>query len=200
MTSCLRKLVRVCLAVISLTAFSHRILKHRTIATKYFTWKYQTMLHFLCRCSFLFTFLLSSQSYWHIRLKSTAYFFDPPCISWIRLLKSLLQEPNSTPPAGCPSTLHVHRVRTSAPRLSLGFVHSTRTALKLTCNKSTQLHNAFIGHARQRHDLIGCSETNSQFTPPVTRHDKTVLSVSGGVNWVSRPSGKVSRSPSSRGV
>jgi len=31
MTSCLRKLVRVCLAVISLTAFSHRIFKHKTI-------------------------------------------------------------------------------------------------------------------------------------------------------------------------
>ena len=38
------------------------------------------MLHFLCRCSYLFTFLLSSQFYWLICLKSTAYFFDPPCI------------------------------------------------------------------------------------------------------------------------
>jgi len=113
-------------------------------------------------------------------LKVNSLLFDPPCISWIRLLKSLLQEPNSTPPAGCPST----RVRTSAPRLSLGFVHSTRTALKLTRNKSTQLHNAFIGHARQRHDLIGCSETNSQFTPPVTRHDKTVLSVLCQAVWI----------------
>jgi len=37
------------------------------------------MLHFLFRCSYLFTFLLSSQFYWHISLKSTAYFFDPPC-------------------------------------------------------------------------------------------------------------------------
>ena len=51
MTSCLRKLVRVCLAVISLTAFSHRICKHKTIVTKCFTWKYQTLLHFLCRCA-----------------------------------------------------------------------------------------------------------------------------------------------------
>ena len=33
MTSCLRKLVRVCLAVISLTAFSQRIFKHKTIMT-----------------------------------------------------------------------------------------------------------------------------------------------------------------------
>jgi len=32
---------------------------------------------------------------------------------------------------------------------------------KLTCNKSTQFHDAFIGHARQRHDLIGCSETRT---------------------------------------
>ena len=34
MTSCLRKLVRVCLAVISLTAFSHNIFKHNTIVTQ----------------------------------------------------------------------------------------------------------------------------------------------------------------------
>ena len=32
---------------------------------------------------------------------------------------------------------------------------------ELACNKSTQLHNAFIGHARQRPDLIGCSKTKS---------------------------------------
>jgi len=36
------------------------------------------MLQFLCGCSYLF-FLLSSQFYWRIRLKSTAYFFDPLC-------------------------------------------------------------------------------------------------------------------------
>jgi len=30
---------------------------------------------------------------------------------------------------------------------------------ELTCNKLTQLHAAFIGRARRRHDLIGCSET-----------------------------------------
>jgi len=74
MASCLRKLKRVCVCVvvISLTAFSHR-----TIVTKYFTWKYRTMLHFLYRRSYLFTFLLSSRFYWHIPLKSTAYFFSP---------------------------------------------------------------------------------------------------------------------------
>ena len=33
MTSCLRNLVRVCLAVISLTAFSHRIFGHETSVT-----------------------------------------------------------------------------------------------------------------------------------------------------------------------
>jgi len=38
------------------------------------------MLHFLCRCSRFFTLLPSSQFYWHIRWKSTAYFFDPPYI------------------------------------------------------------------------------------------------------------------------
>ena len=32
---------------------------------------------------------------------------------------------------------------------------------ELTCNLSTQLHFAFICHARQRHDLIGCSETRT---------------------------------------
>jgi len=39
------------------------------------------MLHFLCSCLYLFTFLLSSQFYWHIYLKSTVYFFDPLRIS-----------------------------------------------------------------------------------------------------------------------
>jgi len=58
---------------------------------KYFTWKYQTVLYFLyflfslflyflCSCSYLFKFLLSSQFYWHIGWKPTAYFFDPPGI------------------------------------------------------------------------------------------------------------------------
>jgi len=44
------------------------------------------MLHFLCRCSYLCTFHLSFQSYWHIRLKSTAYFFltHPVCTSTAR--------------------------------------------------------------------------------------------------------------------
>ena len=32
---------------------------------------------------------------------------------------------------------------------------------ELTCNKTTNLLDAFIGHARQRHDLIGCSETRT---------------------------------------
>jgi len=35
------------------------------------------------------------------------------------------------------------------------------TAHELIGNKLTQLHGAFIGRARQRHDLIGCSETRS---------------------------------------
>ena len=42
--------------------------------------------------------------------------------------------------------------------------HSACTELtwpELTCNNSTQLHDAFIGRARQRHDLIGCSETGA---------------------------------------
>jgi len=79
MTSCLHKLVSVCLAAISLTAFSHRIFKHYCEVI-YFTWKYQKIFHFLCICSYLFIFLLSSQFYWDIRLTSTGYFFDPPCI------------------------------------------------------------------------------------------------------------------------
>ena len=53
-------------------------------------------------------------------------------------------------------------------------VHSTWTKLNwselswnrlnwpaVACNKSTQLHDAFIGHARQRHDLIGYCETRT---------------------------------------
>ena len=45
---------------------------------KIFRVKCQTMLHFLGSSSHLFSFLLSSQFHWHIRLKSTAYIFDPP--------------------------------------------------------------------------------------------------------------------------
>jgi len=46
-------------------------------------------------------------------------------------------------------------------------VKDARTHLghELTCEKSTQLRDAFIGHARQRDDLIGCSETR---TDPLT--------------------------------
>ena len=48
-------------------------------------------------------------------------------------------------------------------------VHSIGTELnwselltyKLTCDKSTQLHDALIGHARQRCDLIDCSKTRT---------------------------------------
>ena len=43
------------------------------------------MLRVLCSCSYLVTFLSSSQFCWHVRLKSTAYFFDPPCIGGLRL-------------------------------------------------------------------------------------------------------------------
>jgi len=32
---------------------------------------------------------------------------------------------------------------------------------EVTCNKSTQLHDTLIGHARQRHDWTGCSETRA---------------------------------------
>jgi len=38
---------------------------------------------------------------------------------------------------------------------------------KLSCNKSTQLHDAFIGHARRRRDLIDCSETRTVGAQPV---------------------------------
>ena len=37
------------------------------------------MLHFICSRSYLFTFLLPSQFYWHIRLKSTACRPCRPC-------------------------------------------------------------------------------------------------------------------------
>ena len=56
------------------------------------------------------------------------------------------------------------------PRLGLEYVYSTWTSLnwpKLTCNESTQLHDAFIGHARHRRDLIGCSETRAVSAQPV---------------------------------
>ena len=42
-------------------------------------------------------------------------------------------------------------------------VHSTRTELNwpASCNQSTQLLDAFVGHVRQRHGVIGCSETRT---------------------------------------
>jgi len=47
-------------------------------------------------------------------------------------------------------------VRYIGEQFIVWFVHSTRT--KMTCDKSTQLHDAFIGRARQRRGLIGCGE------------------------------------------
>ena len=44
---------------------------------------------------------------------------------------------------------------TSLASCVLRFVQSTWT--ELTCNKSTQLRDTFTGHARQHHDLIGCT-------------------------------------------
>ena len=35
------------------------------------------------------------------------------------------------------------------------------TRAELTRNKSTQLHDAFVGHERQLHDLIGCRKTGT---------------------------------------
>jgi len=37
----------------------------------------------------------------------------------------------------------------------------------LNCNKSTQLHDAFTGHARRRHNLIGCRSTRTFDVRPV---------------------------------
>jgi len=50
-------------------------------------------------------------------------------------------------------------VRYIGEQFIVKFVHSTRT--KMTCDKSTQLHDAFIGRARQRRGLIGCGETRT---------------------------------------
>ena len=63
-------------SVISLTAFSHRIFQHY-----YFMWNIKQCFIFFCTGSHLFTFILSFQFYWHIRLKSAAYFFDPPSLA-----------------------------------------------------------------------------------------------------------------------
>ena len=41
------------------------------------------------------------------------------------------------------------------------FIAHELNSTELTCNKSTQLHDAYTGHARQCHDLIGCSETRT---------------------------------------
>jgi len=44
-----------------------------------------------------------------------------------------------------------------------------------TCTKSTQLHDAFIGHARRRHQLIGCGETRTVSARPVLNTRTPVL-------------------------
>ena len=76
----LTKLVRVCPAVISLTVFSHWIFKHKTIVTWCISREnIRQCSIFSAAVRILFTFLLSSQFYRHIRLKSTAYFLDPSC-------------------------------------------------------------------------------------------------------------------------
>ena len=62
---------------------------------KIFHVKYKTILHFLCSCSYLFTFLLSSQFYWHIRLRSTADIFDPICTPTVYEPNILIARPMS---------------------------------------------------------------------------------------------------------
>jgi len=52
----------------------------------------------------------------------------------------------------CPTATMTSRVKACS-------LHMNST--ELTCSKLTQLHDACIGHARRRHDLIGCSETRS---------------------------------------
>jgi len=73
----------------------------------YLTWKYQTLFHFLCSCLYWFMFLLSSQFYWHIRLKLTAD-FDPPCICDIVSVVNIAFQP-----FGCNRIL-VYRIITVA--------------------------------------------------------------------------------------
>jgi len=71
------------IAVISLTAFSHKIFKHRTIEQlwrKIFHVKisiFSVDVRIRSHSSYLASFIDII-----IRLKSTAYFFDPPCI-WV---------------------------------------------------------------------------------------------------------------------
>jgi len=56
---------------------------------------------------------------------------------------------------------------------------------ELTCINSTQLHDAFVGHARQRHDLTGCSETR-------TVRAQQVLDTRGCSHWSLRTGGQFS--------
>jgi len=77
------KLVRVCQAVLLLTAFSRRIFKHKTSVT----WKYQTMLYFFVavrscsRSSYLLSFIdifaINSLLFW-----PKLYTCRPTC--WVR--------------------------------------------------------------------------------------------------------------------
>jgi len=96
MTSRSHKLAHVCLAVISLTAFSHIILKHKIIVTWNISGEnIRQYFHFLRSCSHLFTFHISSHCYWHIRSKSTACFLIHPVYATMQqageFLKSILR-------------------------------------------------------------------------------------------------------------
>ena len=91
------------------------------------------MLHFLCSCSYLFTFLLSSEFYWHTRLNSTAYFFWPTLY---------IPDPRRKEESCCSSEREKERAATyrimlrtlTARRVSLILYKGSRLAPKSACS------------------------------------------------------------------
>jgi len=95
------------------------------------------MLHFLCSCSYLFTFLLLS-FHWHIRIKSTAYFFESPCTLtyWSDACPAVRQRPWSY----CAPQLAVH--------CSICVTHAPQNIH--TRNPTHNLHSHIVIHAHAR--------------------------------------------------
>jgi len=66
----------------------------------------------------------------------------------------------------------VFRLITDANKSTLSARSQHANSTELTCNKSTQLHDAFIDHERRRHDLIGCSETRTVGVQPIREQSR----------------------------
>ena len=91
------------------------------------------MLHLLCSCSYLFTFLLYLLSFhWHIRMKPTAYFFEPPCI-WLGQLPWSITTYHLLICGDEPSCADIRRWLYRPRRLYWSYWRRRRPIISLTC-------------------------------------------------------------------